>query len=283
MKNTHCLIESSICLGLLAFQCEMSAATFTVNVPGISDPWLAGMPNGTTASENDRAPAQSPVLVTGLSFAPGMALTFSSSGGVGNSPVSPDYPPEGNLLHIPPHLAGAENGIANARLPMNCLLGLFLGPNEPNLTPVPSELDFRTQAARDYLSLRPDLKQVFFIGDGRTSDGRIQEVIPPAGATRLFLGTMDESTWLDNHGSFSVTVTETNASVPPTLKIQVADVEICWPSNPNVWYQVEYHSTLTTNAWVALGGRILGTGSDICIVDSVRTQARKFYRLSISP
>jgi hypothetical protein len=166
---------------------------------------------------------------------------------------------------------------------MNCLLGVFLGPDQPNLTPPPAALDFTTQAARDHLSLRPLLKQVFFIGDGRTSDGRVQEFIPPAGATRLFLGTMDEWSWNDNIGAFSVIVTETNASAPPSLTIQVATVELCWPSNPGIWYQVEYHSTLTTNAWAPLGGRILGTGSEICIVDSVRTSPRKFYRLVISP
>jgi len=33
-----------------------------VSVPGYADPWLAGMPDGTTASSGDVAPTHSPVL-----------------------------------------------------------------------------------------------------------------------------------------------------------------------------------------------------------------------------
>ena len=36
-----------------------SAQAVSVIVPGTSDPWLAGMPNGTTASSGDVAPTDS--------------------------------------------------------------------------------------------------------------------------------------------------------------------------------------------------------------------------------
>jgi hypothetical protein len=49
---------------------------------------------------------------------------------------------------------------------------------------------------------------VFFIGDGRTGSGTgaVQQFIVPAGATRLFLGTVDGFGWNTNSGAFSVQV-----------------------------------------------------------------------------
>jgi hypothetical protein len=52
------------------------AQPINIVVPGTSDPWLAGMPDGTMASGSDVAPAQSPILVTGLSLMPGKAAFF---------------------------------------------------------------------------------------------------------------------------------------------------------------------------------------------------------------
>jgi hypothetical protein len=60
--------------------------------------------------------------------------------------------------------------------------------------------------SRDYLSLAPALQQVFFMGDGLTSGSLAQTIIAPAGATRLYLGTMDGYSWDNNIGSFEVTL-----------------------------------------------------------------------------
>ena len=239
--KTHYRAPLFACLALLATLGDASAASLTVIVPGTSDPWLAGMPNGSTASANDRAPAQSPVLVSGLWFTAGVALVFNATGTVGNSPESGDFMPEGNLPGITPHGAGAENGIASATMPFNAFVGVFLGPDQPSLTPAPPALDFTTQEERDFLSLRPKLKQVFFIGDGRTSEGRIQEIIPPAGATRLFLGTMDQWSWLDNHGSFSVMVTQANASAQPSDSFDAfAEFSPFQGGTSGVWFYQEF-------------------------------------------
>jgi hypothetical protein len=52
----------------------------------------------------------------------------------------------------------------------------------------------------------------FFIGDGRRNDfTTLQYYVVPAGATRLFLGTMDGYDWINNVGILDVEVT---ASVP---------------------------------------------------------------------
>ena len=50
---------SAIILSALASSAVVAQAQ--VVVPGTSDPWLAGQPNGTTASGGDVAPNESPV------------------------------------------------------------------------------------------------------------------------------------------------------------------------------------------------------------------------------
>ncbi len=189
--------------------------TVPVVVPGWSDPWLAGMPDSSTAScwppeGCDVAPYQSPQLVEGLCVEPGEALTFQATGGVGHCGGCTLYPPDGSG-EITNHNWDddlGENGISDVIAPYDCLLGVFLDDAQPDQTHEPDYLDFSTQESRDYLTLSPLLKQVFFIGDGLTSQGVRQHVVIPATATRLFLGTMDSTTWLNNVGEFDVLVTE---------------------------------------------------------------------------
>jgi hypothetical protein len=69
-----------------------------------------------------------------------------------------------------------ENGISDITAPFDCLVGVFLDDTQPDQTPVLASLDFGTQQSRDYLTLAPLLKQVFFIGDGLTSGGEEQHV-----------------------------------------------------------------------------------------------------------
>ncbi|MCM8593787.1 PEP-CTERM sorting domain-containing protein [Accumulibacter sp.] len=207
-----------------------SAAATTIGVPGTADPWLAGMPNGSTASSGDVAPGQSPALVTGLSFAAGDLLVFSASGstdhctsggcGLAGAEGDANEGPTG-------HSGGAENGIGNVVSPIDALIGVFLDGSQPSLTAAPSTvLDFSTALARDFASLAPLLKQPFFIGDGRRNDGvTVQTFAVPTGATRLYLGTMDGYGWYNNVGSLTVSVDIQNAvPEPATLPIVAASV-----------------------------------------------------------
>ena len=226
----------------------------TVTVPGTADPWLAGMPPGSTASGGDVVPAQSPVEVPGLDLGAGGFLTFSgATGGVSNEAGCPPtcYPIDGGAhpkfgAIFFPHWAGAENGIATVTAPMNALVGVILGEGQPNLSPAPESLDFQS-LGRDFLTLSPKLKQVFFIGDGLTSTGAVQHFNVPAGATRLFLGTMDNNNWFDNSGSLSVRVAATPRGPCSTWDL-AADFrtspnqenpsrDSC--ANPGVWYYME--------------------------------------------
>ena len=206
-----CIVTLLFCYG---------AQAAVVVVPGTSDPWLAGMPNGTPASSGDVAPTQSPVLVTGIAITPGSAYRFAASGAVGNDPAYPTEAPDGNAGIITPHVPGAENGIADLTAPLNSLVGIFLGVNRPDLSVAPGGLDFTTAASRDFLTLSPALQQPFFIGDGLTSGSIIQQIIAPTGATRLFLGTMDGAGWYNNPGSFTVTV----VPEPTTAAIVLAGI-----------------------------------------------------------
>ena len=189
-----------------------SAGTVNVSVPGSSNPWLAGMPDGSTA-KGDTAPDASPVEVLGLTFTGGQVLTFSATGwadyGGDCQGTSPDAGNCGTGN------SAAANGMSDITAPWNSLIGVFLGDDQPDGFFPPTGLDFTDNT--NFTSLSPDLRQVFFIGDGLTGtgNGSVQQFIVPTGATRLFLGSLDGGGWYNNGGSFDVTVS--SVPVPPAL------------------------------------------------------------------
>ncbi|MFN0053205.1 MAG: CARDB domain-containing protein [Planctomycetales bacterium] len=201
---------------LVLTELEQSVST-SVFVPGSSDPWLAGMPDGSTASYFDTAPDQSPVLVTGLPLTAGGVLTFVVTGSVSNDSDPPSASPDGEGFEG--HYTGAENGISHAYIPLNALVGVFLDDSQPDLTGAPDSLDY-SESGIDFDSVAPLLKQVFFIGDGRTSGDMAQSFVVPAGATRLFLGTMDGFGWSGNLGGFQVQVSTTATAGSVALELQ---------------------------------------------------------------
>ena len=72
---------------------------------------------------------------------------------------------------------------------------------------MPAEMDFSSAASRDFSSLSPKIKQVFFIGDGLDSNSQLQQFVVPAGATRFYLGLLDEKGWWwDNTGQLQTTM-----------------------------------------------------------------------------
>jgi len=189
------------------------AATITYIVPGTSNMWLAGMPDLSTAGGVDSAPGQSPVLALGTELLAGHQLTFLDTGAVSNGPCCAFDGPDGGSLTT--SLYAPENGFAGMTAPINALMGVFLGPDQPDGTPVPPALNFGTSASRDFTVLTPGLKQIFFIGNGLTSGGVLQHFVVPDGATRFYLGTMDGYEWNNNMGEFRVEVT--SAPEPASL------------------------------------------------------------------
>ena len=262
------------CKVLLFVTLAAKAASFTV--PGTSNPWLAGMPNGSTAgcSGIDAVPAESPVPVTGVTVHAGWMLSFTATGSVGYQGGVSD-PADGDTnLFIWRH-CGSENGIANVFAPADALLGVFLDDTQPDSSAAPSPFS----ASITNAIFTPDLKQPFFIGDGLTDtgSGSVQQFIVPAGATRLFLGTMDGEGWYNNVGSFSVTV-----KAAPLLSIQPTggrQVQLTWPTNA-VRYSLEYATDPATSGWTTVTNNPeVMTGQFVLPIDISVSQ--RFFRLNI--
>jgi len=167
--------------------------TKTISVPGTSDPFLAGQPSGTCCG-GDSAPAESPVLAGFVR--PRGKITFTqTSGGVNYTSSPPTDGPAGNLGYR--ISSGPSNGIGGyANAPVDALVGVFLPLTTPESHPVTTTLDFTTPTTT------PALQQVFYIGNG----GANFAVTVPAGAARLYLGTVDGTGWYNNSGAIKVTV-----------------------------------------------------------------------------
>lgn len=193
--------------------------SFSGSVLATGNPFLAGMPAGATASNGNphnspdtagttTTPLQSPPQAN-IPFTPGRALSFDGiNGGANNHSSSTVYTADGNTDDIETNYTGNDNNIGNIKAPLNALVGIFLDNNSPNQgsTPTPNVVDYSTDDQRNFQSLSPPLKQIFFIGDGRMDDGTVQTFVPPSGATRLYLATWDGFEWNNNIGSLSVTV-----------------------------------------------------------------------------
>lgn len=193
----------------------------TGDISAAANPWLAGMPNGTVANPNNphnnpdiagkSKPSKgylnpSPPQIQNLPLQAGTALTFGSVSGYSNNDNDwdPIYDPDGNTSWVVHNRysssGGPEHGMSDLYAPINAIVGVFLDDSRPDSTSPPPTLNFSSSASRDFSTLSPQLKQVFFIGDGTTSTGNIQQFIIPQGATRLYVGQMDEYEWNNNTG-----------------------------------------------------------------------------------
>lgn len=201
-------VTVSLSLGVVALASGTAWAGAILTVPGTSNLWLAGMPDGSVAGDGqDSAPGQSPVLVP-VSVAGGDVFSFEATGSVLNGDGPLTLGPDGDLFQFFGRVPGAENGIADMYGPLNSLIGVFLDDSQPDGSATPAGLDFSSKGLGvNFASLSPLLKQPFFIGDGQTNETRaVQQFTAPAGATRLYLGTMDGFGWFNNIGEFSVRI-----------------------------------------------------------------------------
>jgi Flp pilus assembly protein TadG len=214
----------------------MNGRAASGNVTGKGNPWLAGMPDGTVSDNWQSIPGKNDVAGggPGQNSSPGMidlaannlaggatlmfdSITGTSGNGSGNVQVSTA---DGNANQIVSlgtngtstmYTSRPMNGMSNVRAPINSMIAVFLNDNVPTSGSAPAALDFMTTAQRDYQSIAPQLKQTFFIGDGRRDNGEVQQIIVPAGATRLFIGNMDAWQWNDNTGGYTVTANSTTS------------------------------------------------------------------------
>ena len=69
----------------------------------------------------------------------------------------------------------------------------------------------------------------------------------------------------------------------PLATIRTSQVELCWSSQSNATYQVQYRSVLSTNAWTSLVNCVRSTNSTTCIYDPiVAGQPSRFYRVILT-
>jgi hypothetical protein len=69
-----------------------------------------------------------------------------------------------------------------------------------------------------------------------------------------------------------------NTSPSPTVFIYSA-VEVNWLALPNVNYQVQWSSDLSSTNWQSLGAPVTGAGTNVSIFDSTRYSSKRFYRV----
>lgn len=187
-------------------------------VLGNANPNLAGRAAGYACCSGDAAPAQTPTEALGLPLTAGDRLEFYVTGRVSFTPtVPPGNNPDGDSAGSMTNYGDGISAPLSVRF--NSLVGVFLTAASPTGAPTPAQLNFA--GGLGFTELAPGIGQIFFIGDGLTSDtnagdysGIRQEFVVPAGATRLFLGTGDGFGWYNNSGSFDVRIATASARVP---------------------------------------------------------------------
>jgi hypothetical protein len=199
----------------VVFAFSASAATL---VPGDSNPNLAGRANGYSCCSGDSVPGQSPVEVTEVEVQDCGVLLFSVFGRVsvdGSVPLGNNGDGD-NFFSMTNYGDGIS---APTTIRDNALVGVFLDDTSPTGDPTPPQLTF--EDAPDFLELYPRLNQIFFIGDGQTTDskagptpGTVQEFRVPNGGTRFFLGTTDGFGWANNGGTFTVNIQHVPSRTP---------------------------------------------------------------------
>lgn len=194
--------------------CGGTSNSATATVTGKANVWFAGLPSTATCAKGgsvDTATNCPAVQFTGFNVTSGASLQFSATGTLSNVPSGGNTPDGGGSSGN--NQTNNLGGKSNATLPINALVGVFLSDDDPTATAAPPDLNFSTTNSRNYTSLSPQLKQVFFIGDGKTSTQQQQTVVVPAGATRLFLGSFDTYGWSNNSGTCTVTVNSVGGSI----------------------------------------------------------------------
>ncbi len=181
-------------------------------IPDASQPWPGGM-------VRHAGPTPEEIKET---LPPGFAVTAGSvirvldpaSGGISffNGFGGTTYGPEGNGVPGSSSIS-AFGGLSGYLGTQGALVGVFLSDGVPVSNP-PATLDFtNTGLGINFLTLAPELQQVFYIGNGVTSGGVFQEFIAPAGATRVFFGISDSfnfngapGAFDDNDGAYQIRV-----------------------------------------------------------------------------
>jgi hypothetical protein len=188
-----------------------------VTVSATANPYLAGMPGGSSSPWGDTTTNAAAHQLTGIPVTPGTWISVSNASGTtsilpGTVPYSGPEGEATRALHHGQNQNGAdygigpEHGIADAVMPASAFMGVFLTDAAPSDSTPPATIDWTQPGVADqpqYDAIA--LQQPFLIGDGRTTGNVVQRFQVPQGATRLFLGVWDGVTQSNNAGSLSAT------------------------------------------------------------------------------
>ncbi|HTG43077.1 MAG TPA: hypothetical protein VK633_00975, partial [Verrucomicrobiae bacterium] len=104
--------------------------------------------------------------------------------------------------------------------------------------------------------------------DGLTDDPSVRTVIAPGSETAPTGNFRDSAVYQLTFAPSAVAT------------IRISQMEVCWNSQSNATYQVEYRSDVTQNVWTPLMGCIRSTNATTCVYDSIVVgQPRRFYRV----
>ncbi len=199
-------VMDQVALALVIAAAVIATPVAAVTVKATADIFLATQPDGAVVTGyfgSDAAPTAAPVAFTTTA---GTSVTFSATGSTSvdaNCFAGPDggcYADESSFSPVP--ASGAYQGPASA------LVGVFAGAAVIDVKSVAATIDYSVAANRSLATYAPGLGQIFFIGDGLTDGGVVQQFAAPVGATRLFLAAADSiGASGGNPGSLSVDVT----------------------------------------------------------------------------
>lgn len=194
-----------------------SAGAVTVNVDAQANIYAAGLASTAGFSDGGQLPVAL-LLSPGQgsirfdSIVAGLPVAGSPTGGatcVFNGAASSG---DGNTCVSSVTNVFAANGYSSFYLDGRSmsLVGVFVGETKSATAPAGQSMSISD--ANSAASFAPLLQQVFFIGDGLTSDGTQQSFLVPTGAKTLYLGFADAygfygapGAYGDNYGSLNVT------------------------------------------------------------------------------
>jgi Putative Tad-like Flp pilus-assembly len=211
---------NSIDIHAAAIAAQMGGQAASTSILSTSDPYLAGMPAGSTTVGGDTTALNPATQVASIPVTPGTWLTFTSLSGT--STVGPgslaSVGPRGNTAYPVyhgqsfdnnPNAPQPENGIADVLMYEDATVGMFLNSTAPNTTAAPTSVVDWTQTSQNNQATYSNLalKTPFMIGDGQTTGSVTQQFQVPAGATRFYIGIWDGYDYMNNVGDLTGTVT----------------------------------------------------------------------------
>jgi len=150
------------------------------------------------------------------------------------------------------------------------------------MDPPPPTLDF-AQIGINFLSIAPQLHQLFYIGDGTADPNGVSQVIRvPAGATKLYLGLIDGTIsggfpdWYeDNSGSFTINVI---AALYLDIESATGNPGISVHGPLGTTNSVESTTNLTAAGWVPITNVVLQSLPEILHDAAATADRARFYR-----